>query len=86
MTRMGRPNRSGLDWSTSGARKQWRGRHPHSAFAHNYARKRISVEGKLCERCGATENLVRHHPNYKEALSVVILCKSCHQKLHGEKS
>jgi hypothetical protein len=31
-----------------------------------------------CESCGTTERLQRHHPDLSDALSVVILCQSCH--------
>ncbi len=35
-----------------------------------------------CERCGATENLQRHHPDPNDALFVNILCQGCHTEDH----
>lgn len=35
-----------------------------------------------CEVCGSTEDLCRHHPDYNNRLSVKILCKTCHARLH----
>jgi hypothetical protein len=46
----------------------------------------ISLEGKSCERCGATKNLERHHPDHSKPLETVILCRwPCHQIAEAEK-
>ena len=33
-----------------------------------------------CEKCGATENLSRHHPDYSQPYRFEILCRPCHIK------
>jgi hypothetical protein len=42
-----------------------------------YSAQQIPLEGKKCEKCGAVEELSRHHlsPNTRD---VRILCWSCH--------
>ena len=35
-----------------------------------------------CAKCGRTENLERHHPNYDKPKEVLILCQECHKNLH----
>jgi len=35
-----------------------------------------------CEICGSTENIVRHHPDSKKALEVVMLCRPHHFEAH----
>ena len=42
-----------------------------------------ALSGKHCEQCGATGNLQRHHPSY-ESESFIVLCQTCHAKLHVE--
>jgi len=40
---------------------------------------------KRCERCGITKvKLNRHHANYQHALSVEVLCTTCHVKADQE--
>lgn len=39
-----------------------------------------------CESCNAKVNLEMHHPDYNEPLSVVTLCKACHEEIHSIKS
>ena len=50
------------------------------ATAHYLARK-ISTEGKVCEDCGSSENIEKHHPDYQNPLDVHFKCKKCHAKL-----
>ena len=39
-----------------------------------------------CSECGLKNGLIRpHHENYDNPFIVIWLCKSCHQKLHGQK-
>jgi hypothetical protein len=37
-----------------------------------------------CERCGTTEGLTRHHPDYSEPERIEILCYGCHAKADRE--
>ena len=60
-------------------------------------RRKTFLEGKTCEWCRASENLVIHHPSYIredgssiseeeyinfEASGAVVLCRRCHLNLH----
>ncbi len=36
----------------------------------------------VCEVCGSSKNLHRHHTNYRYPKQVVIVCSSCHRILH----
>lgn len=49
------------------------------------AQRKISVEGRACATCGSTENLERHHPDYRRPLHIVVLCKPCHGRLSARK-
>lgn len=35
-----------------------------------------------CSLCGATQNLLRHHPNYNEPLKIITVCRVCHKEIH----
>lgn len=35
----------------------------------------------VCEICGATDNLERHHTSYEPKV-IIILCRNCHRKEH----
>lgn len=39
---------------------------------------------KFCEKCGTSDNLERHHPDYEKPMEYLTLCKSCHKRLHSE--
>lgn len=60
--------------------REYRERYPEKVRAHNEARD-LSV-GSSCEKCGSTENLLRHHPDYSRPKYVITLCRSCHFELH----
>lgn len=48
--------------------------------------KRVKPVKKVCcFRCGSTKKLEYHHPDYSDPLGVVVLCKSCHEKLHSRR-
>jgi protein-arginine kinase activator protein McsA len=34
-----------------------------------------------CERCGSTERLSRHHPDYSKPEEIVVLCSACHPQM-----
>lgn len=54
--------------------------HPEVVAAHSSA-KRVARADK-CERCGSTERLHKHHPDYSRPLSIVTLCNPCHEAEH----
>jgi hypothetical protein len=38
--------------------------------------------GDFCELCSATENLMRHHPDYAYPEFFITCCSSCHNFIH----
>jgi hypothetical protein len=55
-------------------------KHPKIRVANNAARY---IEApNVCEFCGSTENVVKHHFDYDYPLLVVAACKSCHKWIH----
>lgn len=48
------------------------------------AQRAVSLHGKQCCKCGATQSLTRHHPDYGKPLEVEIICKACHQRKHWQ--
>lgn len=52
-------------------------------MVQQYLRPNITVLEK-CAKCGATENLLVHHRDYRFGL-IEILCTSCHSKLHSRR-
>lgn len=55
-----------------------------SAAAIRKRAQRAHPTMKRCERCGATERLSRHHPDYSKPEEIVVLCSTCHPKADGE--
>lgn len=52
----------------------------------------FEVRGRKCEICGATRDLHVHHLKYRKVRAweytvneVIVVCKSCHKKIHGIK-
>lgn len=37
-----------------------------------------------CIWCGTTQNIVKHHNDYKHPLNVVFMCQSCHSTIHNK--
>lgn len=63
--------------------REWRKKYPERAKAHNLIRNIELTEPFCCEICGAKDFLDKHHPDYNQPLNFVILCKSCHKRLHN---
>jgi len=57
--------------------------HPERHIAQRMAANKKVLLASNCERCGSTEQLERHHPNYSKPLSIVTLCHKCHRFIHG---
>ena len=47
------------------------------------SQRETTLEGVECLRCGSTENLERHHPNYENS-AFIPLCTKCHHAVHQE--
>jgi hypothetical protein len=67
--------------STRKSSRKHKAKYPEQPKAQIIAFRKVSL-GKCCERCGATENLERHHPDYSKPLEVQTLCKTCHTQVH----
>jgi len=66
---------------------------PRNAYyktEHWRERRKEALEDSdnMCDECGSKNNLQVHHKNYfslfrEEDDDLVVLCKSCHEDLHG---
>jgi uncharacterized protein (DUF983 family) len=61
--------------------KSWK-KDTHAAV-HMMAHRHVEIKGN-CQICGSSKSLLRHHPDYTKATFVIILCKSCHGKIHSK--
>ena len=51
--------------------------------ARNFAKRCIKIKKEdKCEVCKVSGAEDRHHENYDKPLEVVLVCKSCHKKIH----
>ena len=57
---------------------RYRLNHPEKYKARLNADKNVLL-GPCCFKCGSTEHLERHHPDYSKPLEVITLCRNCHQ-------
>jgi len=51
------------------------------AYAKKIAERYVPLDSH-CEICGATHNLLRHHPDYSKPLDIITVCRSCHNRIH----
>lgn len=64
--------------------ERWRARNPLAHWAHVSTRTAIRlglIEREPCAECGA-EDAEAHHPDHRDPLRVVWLCRSDHKALH----
>jgi hypothetical protein len=51
-----------------------------------YQRRAFAAQGRVCQRCGATENIVVHHKDDNrwnaDPGNLEVLCRGCHAKHH----
>lgn len=50
----------------------------------------FELRGRACEKCRSTKRLQVHHLTYKRVFNelpedLLIVCHSCHEKIHGRK-
>ena len=50
--------------------------------ARTKAYRKIDINGKNCQICGSNEDLQRHHQDYTKPYEVIIVCRTCHTKIH----
>jgi hypothetical protein len=55
------------------------------AYANVNQRRGVLVP-QPCERCGSTNPIQKHHPDYERPLTVVWLCRGCHAAEHGREA
>lgn len=58
--------------------RRGRAKHPERVKAREMVQGK-GLKKSACERCGATEKLEMHHPDYSKPLEVVTLCVPCHR-------
>jgi hypothetical protein len=77
---------------------QWSKDHPGYVNAHRCAtakkypeksrarsKRQYNIPLKTsCEKCGVSEKLEGHHPDYDKPLEVITLCKDCHEFIHSK--
>jgi len=57
---------------------------PTKIKARRYAVRNIKDVG-LCQNCGSTVKLERHHPDYSNPAVIIPLCQKCHRAYHAGK-
>lgn len=62
------------------ADKTWNENNRHKKRAQMIAARIIPLK-PVCEICGGTDDLTRHHKDYGKPLEVLTLCKPCHRAL-----
>jgi hypothetical protein len=68
--------KSSLEWKKKNRIKV----RAHSAIERAVARGIIIPKDK-CEFCNSTKKIEAHHPDHRKTLSVIWLCKICHEKI-----
>ena len=63
-------------------KKTWNRRNPEKVRAKSLA-QHIPCPN-VCERCGETRSLHRHHPDYDKPREVIFVCQPCHVSIHKE--
>jgi ribosomal protein S27AE len=68
---------------------EWKLANKEKVYAQNLCRvavrKGLIKKSKKCEMCGREKVLLSgHHVDYKNPLSVIWVCGSCHKKIHKE--
>jgi len=61
--------------------KKYQKNNPEKYEAQQLANHQIPLDSS-CLRCGSTEYLERHHPDYDQPLWILTLCHSCHLLIH----
>lgn len=68
--------------------KKYRSVYPNKVKAHRRVfsalRSGSLIKPERCERCDSVSILEGHHTDYSKPLTVIWLCKSCHNNYHRE--
>jgi hypothetical protein len=64
--------------------KNWKIDNKTKAAQRLAQRKNPKLE--KCILCLSIDNLVRHHPDYTKPKDIIVLCKSCHSKIHSKRN
>ncbi len=48
----------------------------------NRIQKGTLVRPTKCQRCGGSENIQAHHPDYSKPLEIEWVCSACHRSIH----
>jgi len=67
-------------------KKEWNRRNRGKRKAHLLVSRKIKNKHKFCSKCGSTNRVEAHHPDYKRPLLVVWLCSKCHGREHAIKN
>lgn len=65
---------------------KWALRNPLATWAHSATRSAIRrglLTRQSCQECGA-DRTDAHHPDHRDPLSVVWLCRRCHKETHAK--
>ena len=63
--------------------QRYKRRYPEKIKAQKLAERNVPI-GAYCIKCGAIDNLERHHEDYSKPLEVVTLCDRCHKGVHNQ--
>lgn len=59
-------------------------KNPEKIKARNLANNHIEIpKNKMCQRCNLSKATEKHHEDYEKPLKVDLVCKKCHQEIHG---
>jgi len=65
--------------------KQWKKANSSKVLAHQAIERAVKrgeiIPKERCEVCNSKFKIEAHHPDYRKRLSVIWLCKYCHEKI-----
>lgn len=65
--------------------RKWKKNNREKTLAHSAVERAVNsgllIPKEKCEVCNSTHRIEAHHPDHRKRLSVIWLCKICHDKL-----